>query len=168
MKPDWDKLMKKDLGEVALVADVDCTAGGKPLCEANGVKGFPTLKWGDPDSLEDYNGGRSYKDLLKFAKKNLKPLCSPNNLDICSDEKKAEIEKMMALSEDELDKIIEEKEELLEKAEETFKAEVDKLQSTYAKLQEDKEKTEAEIKASGLGMMKSVRAFMDQKTKDEL
>ena len=27
-----------------LVAHVDCTAEGKPLCDANGVKGFPTLK----------------------------------------------------------------------------------------------------------------------------
>jgi len=168
MKPVWDKLMKRNFGESALVADVDCTADGKPLCDANGVKGYPTLKWGDPDNLEDYDGGRTLKDLVKFSKKNLKPLCSPKNLDICDDEKKAEINKMLALSKEELDKMIEEKEELLENAEALFKEKVDELQKTYEKLQADKEKTEAEIKASGLGMMKSVRAFMDQKTKDEL
>merc|ERR1719161_3182658 len=34
MKPDWDKLMKafKD-DESRLVADVDCTAAGKPVCD---------------------------------------------------------------------------------------------------------------------------------------
>ena len=40
----------------ALVADVDCTTEGKPLCEENGVQGFPTIKWGSPDALEDYEG----------------------------------------------------------------------------------------------------------------
>ena len=37
-----------------LVADVDCTACGKDLCDANGVKGYPTIKWGSPDDLQDY------------------------------------------------------------------------------------------------------------------
>eukprot|EP01083_Nonionella_stella_P263522 895102_1 len=78
MAPDWEKLSGEFEGyEVGLVADVDCTAEGKPLCDANGVKGFPTLKWGDPTALEDYQGGRSYDDLLKFATDNLKPICSP-------------------------------------------------------------------------------------------
>jgi hypothetical protein len=26
-----------------LIGDVDCTAKGKPLCDANGVKGYPTI-----------------------------------------------------------------------------------------------------------------------------
>lgn len=55
-----------------LVADVDCTAEGEPLCEENGVQGFPTLKWGDPSDLQDYQGGRSFEDLKKFATENLK------------------------------------------------------------------------------------------------
>ena len=37
MKPDWDKLMDAFADSTtALVADVDCTADGKPLCDANG------------------------------------------------------------------------------------------------------------------------------------
>lgn len=39
------------------VFDVDCTAAGQPLCEANGVKGYPTIKYGDPEDLQDYEGG---------------------------------------------------------------------------------------------------------------
>jgi len=163
--------MKQDFGESALVADVDCTAAGKPLCEKVGVRGYPTLKWGDPNSLEDYSGGRSFADLKKFAKENLKPICSPSNLDLCDDEKKAEITKFMEMDDAELDKLIGEKEKLLEEAEETFKSEVDKLQKKYSQLQEDKEKTEKDVKESGLGLMKSVKAAKEKQEdaeKDEL
>ena len=70
-----------------LVADVDCTAGGKPLCDTNGVKGFPTLKYGDPSSLEDYEGGRDETALKKFVSE-LKHVCSPANMDLCDAEGK--------------------------------------------------------------------------------
>jgi len=163
--------MKQDFGKDALIADVDCTAAGKPLCEKVGVKGYPTLKWGDPNALEDYSGGRSFADLKKFAKENLKPICSPSNLELCDDEKKAEITKFMEMDDAELDKLIEEKEKLLEEAEETFKTEVDKLQKKYTELQSEKEKAETEVKESGLGLMRSVKAAKAKKEdadKDEL
>jgi len=163
--------MKQDFGASALVADVDCTAAGKPLCEKVGVRGYPTLKWGDPNSLEDYSGGRSFADLKKFAKENLKPICSPANLELCDDERKAEINKFMEMDDAELDKLIGAKEKLLEEAEETFKAEVDKLQKKYSQLQEDKENTEKEVKESGLGLMRSVKAAkakQEEAGKDEL
>jgi len=163
--------MKQDFGKDALVADVDCTAAGKPLCEKVGVRGYPTLKWGDPNSLEDYSGGRSFADLKKFAKENLKPICSPSNLDLCDDDKKAEITKFMEMDDAELDKLIGEKEKLLEEAEETFKSEVDKLQKKYSELQEQKEKTETDVKESGLGLMRSVKAAKgkaEDAEKDEL
>lgn len=172
MKPDWDKLMKQDFGATALIADVDCTAAGKPLCEKVGVRGYPTLKWGDPNSLEDYSGGRTFADLKKFAKENLKPICSPTNLDLCDDEKKAEINQFMEMSDEDLEKMIGEKEKLLEEAEETFKSEVDKLQKKYQELQEAKEATETEVKDSGLGLMRSVKAAKagkeEEAEKDEL
>jgi len=163
--------MKQDFGASALVADVDCTAAGKPLCEKVGVRGYPTLKWGDPNSLEDYSGGRSFADLKKFAKENLKPICSPANLELCDDERKAEINKFMEMDDAELDKLIGAKEKLLEEAEETFKAEVEKLQKKYEQLQEDKENTEKEVKESGLGLMRSVKAAkakQEEAGKDEL
>ena len=77
MAPDWEKLAEKWSGHaVGLVAEVDCTTEGKPLCDANGVRGFPTLKYGDPAALEDYQGSRTYDDLKKFATDTLKPVCS--------------------------------------------------------------------------------------------
>merc|ERR1719195_1042967 len=117
MKPAWDKLMKQFEGSAtALVADVDCTAAGKPLCDANGIRGFPTIKYGDPSNLEKYEGGRDLKSLQKFAKENLGPTCGPKNLELCDDEKKQMIESFLKMSKDDLGAKIEEKEGLLKKA----------------------------------------------------
>lgn len=170
MKPDWDKLMGEFEGsDTALVADVDCTADGKSLCETVGVKGYPTLKWGDPSNLEDYQGGRDFNTLLKFAQENLKPICSPSNIDLCDDEKKAEIAKIQAMSDDELSAIISKEEEKLEQAEATFKIEVQKLQDKYQELMKEKDDTQAAVKAAGLGLMKSVQAAKKKSTgSDEL
>merc|ERR1712224_150168 len=80
------------------VADVDCTESGKDLCETHKVQGFPTIKYGDPSDLQDYQGGRSYEDLKKFADENLGPQCGPDHMDLCDDKKKKSIEKYMAMS----------------------------------------------------------------------
>jgi len=159
MKPDWDKLMDAFAGsDIALVADVDCTAEGKPLCDANGVRGYPTIKWGDPSALEDYKGGRDFDSLKKFADENLKPICSPSNIDLCDDEKKAEIEKFQAMPDADLDAAITEAEKKMEDAEEAFKKGVSGLQEQYQKMMTDKEEAIEAIKASGLSLMKSVKA----------
>merc|ERR1719163_2698732 len=147
---------KGDRAKTTLIADVDCTADGKDLCETVGVQGFPTIKWGDAGSLEDYEGGRDYEALKKFAKDNLKPLCSPANLDLCDDDKKAEIAKLQAMPVADLEAKIEEKKKMQKDAEDHFEAEVKKLQETYEQLQKTKDDTTAEIKASGLGLMQSV------------
>jgi hypothetical protein len=171
MAPDWEKLAEEwDGHDVGLVAEVDCTADGKALCDANGVRGFPTLKYGDPAGLEDYQGGRSFDDLSKFAKENLKPVCSVANVDLCDEEKKKQIEDYLKLSVDDLTKSIEEEEKKLEKAEEDFKEAVAKLQAEYQKLSEEKDETIAAVKASGLGLMKSVLASKKKgdAKKDEL
>ncbi|KAL7532550.1 hypothetical protein ACHAXR_004698, partial [Thalassiosira sp. AJA248-18] len=135
MKPDWDKLIG-DFSSSAtqLVADVDCTADGKPLCDANGVKGFPSLKYGDPADLQDYQGGRTYDDLKKFADENLKPICSMANIDLCDAEKKAEIEKFLGMDAATLEKLISAEEQKMDVAEAKFKDEVQKLQDRYQSL----------------------------------
>jgi hypothetical protein len=169
MKPDWDKLMDAFAdSSSALIADVDCTAGGKPLCDAHGVRGYPTIKWGDPTSLEDYKGPRDYNSLKKFADENLKPMCSPANIDLCDADKKAEIEKFMAMSDSDLAAAISEKEKLMEDAEKAFKDGVSELQNQYQKLMAAKEEAMEDIKESGLGLMKAVKATKGKKGKDEL
>jgi hypothetical protein len=158
MKPDWDKLIKEFDGHATtLVADVDCTAGGKALCDKVGVRGYPTIKHGDPNNLEDYKGGRDFSALQKFAK-GLKAVCSPAKIELCDDDMKAKIKELQALSPADLDKQIKEKEAEMEAAEKTFTDEVDKLQKKYQELQEEKEAAVQAVKDAGLGLMKSVKA----------
>merc|ERR1712137_1298533 len=99
MKPAWDKLMGEFKGSsTSLVADVDCTESGKDLCEKHGVEGFPTIKYGDPNDLKAYEGGRGFDELKKFADENLGPQCGPDYMDLCDEKKKKSIEKYLAIS----------------------------------------------------------------------
>merc|ERR1711865_89158 len=143
----------------ALVADVDCTTEeSKPLCETHGVQGFPSIKWGDPSAMEDYEGGRDYEDLETFANENLKPVCSPTNINLCDADKKTQIETLVKMSTSELEAEIEKKDAELKEAETTFDEEVKKLQETYEGLEKAKTDKQKEIKESGLGLMKAVKA----------
>jgi len=170
IKPDWDKLIADFEGSATqMVADVDCTAEGEPLCQEFGIQGFPTLKWGDPSDLQDYNGGRSYEDLKQFADMNLKPQCTINNLDLCDDETKAQIQKYQGMSKEDLSAAAEEEEGKMQAAEKNFEAEVEKLQAQYEQLSKEKDEAIAEIKAAGLGLLKSVlRSKEAPEQKDEL
>jgi len=159
MKPDWDKLMKKfkDHKDI-LIADVDCTAGGKSLCETVGVQGYPSIKWGDPNNLEDYEGERDLKSLKKFAKTSLGPSCGPSNLDLCDDEKKEQIKKFMAMSADELNATIAEKDQEMKQADSELEEFLKTLQAQYEEANKKKDADKKAVKDSGLGLMKSVLA----------
>mmetsp|Transcript_62038 Transcript_62038/g.73492 ORF Transcript_62038/g.73492 Transcript_62038/m.73492 type:complete len:172 (+) Transcript_62038:193-708(+) len=168
MKPDWDKLMSAFSGSATqLVADVDCTAAGKPLCESNGVKGYPTIKWGDPSDLQDYQGGRDYESLKTFAEENLKPVCSPANIELCDEDKKKEIETFLAMADADLDAKIASEEKKISDAESLFETELQKLQSAYQKLMDDKDQKIADVKVAGLGLMKSCKEAKAKDRKDE-
>jgi len=155
-----------EASETALIADVDCTAEGKDLCSKVGVKGYPTLKYGDPNNLEDYNGGREYDDLVTFAKENLGPTCGPDNMDLCDDDQKAKIESIIAKGLETLESEISALDESIKSAEDNFEEEVKKLQKTYEKLMEDKEAAVAAAKDKDLGLMKTVRAHLQSKASD--
>ena len=90
---------------VGLVAEVDCTSSRNiqtKFCDIYGIESFPTIMYGDPNDLEEYNGGRSYEDLAAFAKDNLVPLCSPMNLDLCDEETRDQISKYLAMPQETL------------------------------------------------------------------
>merc|ERR1712093_554422 len=133
------------------------TAGGKPLCDKVGVRGYPTIKHGDPNNLEDYKGGRDFSALQKFAK-GLKAVCSPAKIELCDADMMAKIEELQKLPAADLDKKIKEEEAKMEAAEKTFTDEVDKLQKKYQELQEEKEAAVQAVKDAGLGLMKSVKS----------
>lgn len=170
----------------ALVGDVDCTAAGESLCQEVGVNGYPTIKHGDPNDLQDYEGGRSFTDLSSWAKANLGPQCGPQYVDLCDDAQKADIQKYSAMSDDELAAFIREGKDKLEKIEQDFKAFVGTLDKQMAEVSPDqkdallnrlrgeykvesdkKDEHIAEVKKSGLGLAKSVQAFK-QSSKSEL
>merc|ERR1719453_1364105 len=144
--------------KTALIADVDCTTDGKALCEEVGVRGYPTIKHGDPNALEDYKGGRDFESLKKFAEENLGPTCGPTNLDLCDADKKALVEKFTAMSDADLDASIKEKTDAIEALEKGIKDLLESLQKQYKDATEKTKKEQDEITASGLGLMKSVRA----------
>jgi len=112
----------------SLVADVDCTADGQSLCTKNEVKGYPTIKYGEPGDLKDYQGGRDFSSLKKFAEESLGPTCGPANLDLCGADVKKKIEGYLGMTVDRLEgkvrnanRVLEEEVPLMKKAVAHFK-----------------------------------------------
>lgn len=65
--PDWEKLANA-LNEIVGVGAIDMDAE-KSFGGEYGIKGFPTLKFFADDKSKpiDYNGGRTFDDMLNFA-----------------------------------------------------------------------------------------------------
>ena len=98
-----------------------------------------------------------------------RPQCTIKNLDLCDDETKAQIQKYQGMSKEDLSAAAEEEEGKMQAAEKNFEAEVEKLQAQYEKLSKEKDEAIAEIKAAGLGLLKSVlRSKEAPEQKDEL
>lgn len=137
MKPVWDQLIEefKD-SPTSMVADVDCTAdGGKELCEQFGVRGYPTIKYGDPSELKDYNGDRDFDTLKTFASENLGPQCGPgDNIDLCSAEVKAKIEGYLKMSVDRMEGKMRNAQKILEEEAPVMKKVIGYLKKTKAEL----------------------------------
>jgi len=138
MKPAWDQLMEefKD-SKTALVADVDCTVE-EALCTRMKVEGYPTIKYGDPNDLQDYDGGRELEELKTFASTNLGPTCSLKNLDLCDEAQKKAITEVQDLSNEKLLEILNGRIEAKNQAQKEFEEAVQKLEEEYQKLEEEK------------------------------
>lgn len=161
MAGDWQRLSDewKD-HKVGLVAQVDCTDykdGGKALCQQVGIQSFPTFKYGHPQELEDYEGGRTYDDLAAFAKENLVPVCSADRMDLCDEQRQAEIQGYLDLSVEELERLIEAEEAKLKEAEEQFSQTVEDLSRRYGDAEKERDAVIAKVTRGDLGLMRSVR-----------
>ena len=82
--------------------------------------------------------------------------CSIKNVDLCDDEKMAQILKYQGMNVDELSATAEREDEKMRAAEGKFEAEVAKLHAKYGLLSKEKDDAIAGIKAAGLGLLKSV------------
>ena len=91
MKPAWDQLGDEYASSSSVViGDADCTASGKSLCDANDVRGYPTIKYFNSENPDgkDYSGGRSFDALKEFVSENLEVKCLLDNTEGCSDKEK--------------------------------------------------------------------------------
>ena len=159
MKPAWDELMDDyKNSDSILVADVDCIGDGKALCEQVGVKGFPTIKWGDPAALEDYQGGRDLKTLQNFAKE-LKPLCNVDTLEYCDEDQKELLGTIKTHSVDEIESKIEQHDNAKAQIELKFKEGVQGLQRKYEEMSNEKEDSLTDLnKKHNIGLYRSMLA----------
>ena len=167
MKPDWDKLMAEYAdSESVLVADVDCIGAGKPLCDKVGVQGFPTVKFGNPDSLEDYKGARELKALQTFAS-SLTPPCNPGTLENCNEAQKVEVERLKALDEDDIAATIEKAEKQAKEIEETFRTKVSGLQKQYESYKKEHDDAQKALEGEfDIGLHKVVLAHKREKKQE--
>ena len=80
MKPSFAEASVQLKDDPFAFVAVDCTSDtGKETCAKFDVKGYPTVKYFDSadGEAQDYQGGRSKKDLIKFAKKKADPDWQP-------------------------------------------------------------------------------------------
>ena len=159
LEPEWAKLTH---GSV-VIAEVDCTVE-KTTCSKYGVKGFPTIKYGDPSDFQDYKGGRDFESLDKHLQ-SLGPPCDVTTLEHCSEQQTDAIDKYKTKSVEELEALLETEARERNEAETTFTTEVKKLQDAYEKLMEAKEEAISKLSAYQTGIVKSL--LLDLKSKDE-
>jgi hypothetical protein len=156
MKPDWDTLASEfaDSAKV-VVADVDCTGAGEPLCERFGVQGFPTIKsFSPPDTDgEDYEGGRSLDDLREFVT-TLGPSCSAVSKENCDATQLAELDEVLKTPAAELAAELATLKKELDESESTHEALLKSLQSQY----EESEKAKDELKKKLAPRVKLLRS----------
>ena len=112
------------------------------------MKGFPTIKYGSVNSLEDYKGGRSSTDLKEFASK-LTPPCDPETLEHCSDKQQKQVAVYQGKTDGELQEIITSYDNAKVGIETTFTKEVEGLQGRFEELQKDKDRALGELEDVG-------------------
>lgn len=161
MAPEWSRLAEDwKENEIGLVAKIDCTDNkAKPLCKKHKVYSFPAIYYGNPESLEMYEGGRSYEDLSLFANEILKPICNPSTLESCNDDTKILIQELNKMSYDELRGLLKTEKKALKEIAKNFKLQSKSLQHKYQQLTEEKNSKVEEIMDWGLELARYVKTY---------
>jgi thiol-disulfide isomerase/thioredoxin len=164
MKPAWDELMKSHEGNpYYVIGDVECSANDtmQAFCKKYGVKGYPTLFYGDPSgTLEKYAGKRDLDSLQLFVQTNLKPLCSAANQDVCTTEQKELLQAYKQMSDNELEQKIKQVSEELTASEQDYTATKKRMEEEYLAFQTER--------TTSLSLMKSVLKANNGSGKEEL
>jgi len=170
MKPDWDSLASTyEDSKTVVIADVDCTADGKPLCEKYGVRGYPTIKFFNPpdEEGEDYKGGRDLAALKKFVESDLGPGCSVDNKENCSAEQLKELEAYAAMDPAEREAKMTKMKDELKAAEDAHNELLKQLQAQFKESQDGLEKLK-EDSAPVIKMLKAATPSAKAGGKDEV
>jgi uncharacterized protein YcbX/thiol-disulfide isomerase/thioredoxin len=163
MQPAWAQLTTDYRDHPAVfVGEVDCTAKhNRVLCETHGVRGFPTLLFGDPFDLQPYAGARDCKALQAFASSLPRPCCSPARPDACDAEQLARLLDLMAMPADELDARVRDGEAGLAKAEGDLRIAKVGLDTAIEQAEQTKHAAVRLVWAQGLGLMKVHRTYIN-------
>jgi len=158
MAGDWSKLEAEYSNHSSvLVAGVECTGSGKSMCDEAGVRGYPTLMYGDPHNMRSYDGGRTYDKLTEFAS-SLGPTCSAAREDVCSQAEKDQITQFRRMTVEQREALIKEKTALIKSVEDEFKTFVESLNKEYSSASDKKTQDIKQVKNEGLSLLKAVHA----------
>jgi len=163
LAPVWDKITENNENKHVVIVKMDCTnEQNKEFCGSNGVRGYPTLKYGNPNDLQVYNGARDYNGLKEHVD-GLTPPCTPTNTEYCSEENMKHLDHFIQIEKEELEKLIEGHEQTLQDTQDEFEKEVKELQNKYTTLKEYLEKKHAQIQP----ILRIMRAVNAQKKRTE-
>merc|ERR1712087_393843 len=97
-------------------------------------------KFGDPTALQEYQGGRDIK-ALRMAAEAMGPKCGyPENIEYCTDEEKAKIEKYKAMPISVREELIEEWSKEEEKFKGSFKTTIEGMAWEFEEVSEKKDR----------------------------
>jgi len=169
MKPDWDSLAASyEDSKKVVIADVDCTAAGKPLCDKYGVRGYPTIKYFNPpdEEGEDYKGGRDLAALKKFVESDLGPGCSVDTKENCSPEQLKELQTYIEMPAADREAKLTKMKDELKAAEDAHNELLKNLQAQFKESQDGLEK----LKEDSAPVIKMLKAASPAKAagKDEV
>jgi len=170
MKPDWDSLASTyEDSKKVVIADVDCTAGGKPLCDKFGVRGYPTIKFFNPpdEEGEDYKGGRDLAALKKCVESDVGPGCSVDTKENCSPEQLKELQTYIDMDAKERETKMESMKAELKTAEDAHNELLKQLQAQFKESQDGLEKLK-EDSAPVIKMLKAATPSAKAGGKDEV
>lgn len=171
MAEDFETLASEHASsDTKLIAEVDCTdEDAGILCTLNNVEGFPTIKYGDPNALTDYNGGRDFDSMNEFVVDEVKLGCGPMKLELCTNKEKALIESIQKMSDADLDQEIAKVEEIINEADQTLEDGIAGLQERFdqmmevheAKVKKVQEETSYKLMQSILSMKKKEAGILE-------
>ena len=137
------------------------------LCKKFEILGTPTLLYGNPYNLLEYGGDKDFMSLKAWAVDVLVPICSPDNLDPCSDLEREQILQWMNLSEGDLQRMIEDFKNREETAHRDFEAKMQELQVQYDSLNKKNTQSQARIRTEiklikEFGQYRNTRSLQDE------